>query len=239
MLYPVINPPSFLPRDSTIPKKVTEPDNTECRSQNNGTPLDIIQNTEEEKLTITTFNVQGFRSNKVCLAKLLENTDILCIQEHWLYTFEKEEITNFTNSHAVHSKACDHQENVSPQERSRGHGGVAILWQNDLDRYVKTIEDGNNRIVCIQLHLETQKLLIVNVYMPCRNTQTGDNFDETLDQVRELLRKYRHTHHVIICGDINASLHRLPPNAQDFEIKSILQGGKHYLQRGTKSSTLV
>ena len=213
-------PDIILSRDPPIPQKVTDPDSTESRSQDNNTAIDTIQNKEEEMLTITTLNVHGFRSNKICLAKLQEKTDILCIPEHLLYTFEKEEITDFTHSHAVHPKACDHQENVSPKERSRGHGGVAILWLNDLDRYVKTEDDGNNRIVCIQLLLDSQRILIVNVYMPCRNTQTGDNFEETLDQLRELMSKCRATHHVIICGDINASLHRLPPNAQDLKFNA-------------------
>ena len=85
---------------------------------------------------------------------------------------------------------------------------------------MKTLEDGNNRIVCIQLQDEQLNLLIMNVYMPCRNTHTGDNFSETLDQLQELLAKYRPTHHIIICGDINASLHRTPPNGQDQLLKA-------------------
>ena len=145
---------------------------------------------------------------------------ILCIQEHWLFTFEKEEIADFTNTDSVYSKACDQYDNITPQERTRGHGGVAILWHNRLDRYVKTLEDGNNRIVCLQLQDEQLNLLIMNVYMPCRNTHTGDNFSETLDQLQELLAKYRPTHHIIICGDINASLHRTPPNGQDQLLKA-------------------
>ena len=176
-----------------------------------------------ESIILTTLNVQGFRSNKVCISKLLESTDILCIQEHWLFTFEKEEIAELTNTHSVYSKASDQYENISPQERTRGHGGVAIFWHNTLDRYVKTEEDGNNRIVCIQLQNEHQRLLLINVYMPCRNTHTGDNFNETLDQLQELLAKYRPTHHIIICGDINASLHRTPPNRQDQQLKAFCE----------------
>ena len=209
-------PNNVLPGETSIPNVQSKPNNAK------NTELKELETKNAESITLTTLNVQSFRSNKVCISKLLESTDILCIQEHWLFTFEKEEIAELTNTHSVYSKASDQYENISPQERTRGHGGVAIFWHNTLDRYVKTEEDGNNRIVCIQLQNEHQKLLLINVYtsMPCRNTHTGDNFNETLDQLQELLAKYRPTHHIIICEDINASLHRTPPNRQDQQLKA-------------------
>ena len=44
-----------------------------------------------------------------------------------------------------------------------------------------------------------------------------------MDQLQELLAKYRPTHHIIICGDINASLHRTPPNRQDQQLKAFCE----------------
>ena len=64
--------------------------------------------------------------------------------------------------------------------------------------------------------------------MPCRNTHTGDDFEDTLSQLQEIMTKYRPTHHILICGDLNASLHRTPPNQQD-----------NFLERFCKEEKLV
>ena len=145
----------------------------------------------------------------------MESHQIICIQEHWLYTFENSEIGKMSPHFAATAKSNDHNDNITPQERTRGHGGVAIMWHNDLDKYIKETVEGNNRTNCVLLELGSQQLCIINVYMPCRNTHTGDDFEDTLAQLQEIMTKYRPTHHILICGDLNASLHRTPPNQQD------------------------
>ena len=180
-------------------------------------PAANTTNKDETLIIICTYNMQGFNSNKIGLHKLLESQQIICIQEHWLYTFENSEIGKMSPDFAAAAKSNDHNDNITPQERTRGHGGVAIMWHNDLDKYTKKKKtvDGNNRTNCILLESGSQQLCIINVYMPCRNTHTGDDFEDTLSQLQEIMTKYRPTHHILICGDLNASLHRTPPNQQD------------------------
>ena len=89
------------------------------------------------------------------------------------------------------------------------------MWHNDLDKYIKETVEGNNRTNCVLLEFGSQKLCIINVYMPCRNIHTGDDFEDTLAPLQKIMTKYRPTHHILICGDLNASLHRTPPNQQD------------------------
>ena len=50
-------------------------------------------------------------------------------------------------------------------------------------------------------------LCIINVYMSCRGSaQREHNFRESLDELYELHTKFSVNHHVILCGDMNASL---------------------------------
>ena len=50
-------------------------------------------------------------------------------------------------------------------------------------------------------------MCIVNVYMPCRGSSTReDQFMESLDELHEIDNKFHPDHHMILCGDFNASL---------------------------------
>ena len=41
---------------------------------------------------LTTYNVESIKSNHVYVEELFRTCDILCLQEHWLHTFEKHQI---------------------------------------------------------------------------------------------------------------------------------------------------
>ena len=69
--------------------------------------------------------------------KIMEQADITCIQEHWLYTFEHQELDRLSTSHNAHSKSVDMQNNILPTERTRGHAGIATIWKDSIDRAVK------------------------------------------------------------------------------------------------------
>ena len=52
--------------------------------------------------------------------------------------------------------------------------------------------------------------------MPCRGRKSKANhYNESLDVIREIVTKYKHSHTTIVRGDLNASLHREPPNNFD------------------------
>ena len=48
-----------------------------------------------QNITIASLNIENFHSNKLFLKILMENTDIIAIQEHWLFAFEKDDLTEF------------------------------------------------------------------------------------------------------------------------------------------------
>jgi exonuclease III len=87
--------------------------------------------------------------------------------------------------------------------RHRGHGGVAICIHNKYEHLIEPIPDGGNRIVGIRLNT-TPPILILCVYLPCRGNSNTDLFQETLDELSEIIEKYKNKTNILLGGDMNA-----------------------------------
>ena len=58
-------------------------------------------------------------------------------------------------------------------------------------------------------------ICMVSIYMPCRGNSTKLQYEATLDELQEIVLKFNSSHAVFICGDMNSSLSRTPPNDRD------------------------
>ena len=99
----------------------------------------------------------------------MKTNHILLLQETWLYEFEK----NYLNKDLGDDiqgigKFVDSNNPISPVQKPRGYGGVAIVWRKDLDKYIKPIPDGGNRIMGVLLQSTPCSTLLLSVYMPCK-----------------------------------------------------------------------
>ena len=88
------------------------------------------------------------------------------------------------------------------------YGGVAVLWNKNIDSCIKPISEGNERLQCIEFVQQPgRRLLIISAYFP---TSSGKDckleFQEVIDQLYELYQKYHGTHEIIIGGDLNEDL---------------------------------
>lgn len=90
----------------------------------------------------------------------------------------------------------------------RGYGGVAIIWNKDIDDNIKVTPDGGNRIQVIHIQQEQQPICLINVYMPSNSNNSDMEYKDTLAQLDEIMIKYEDTHQIMMCGDMNGSLHR-------------------------------
>ncbi|MEW8546332.1 MAG: reverse transcriptase family protein [Candidatus Thiodiazotropha sp.] len=62
------------------------------------------------------------------------------------------------------------------------------------------------------------------MYLPCRGYKDSeDRFLDTLDELKEIVTKYAVDAHIVLVGDLNASLHREQPIARDEKLKSFLE----------------
>ena len=218
------------PNDSTSPSMATEVQHTAPPTSNpRKVPDNPTTDAQNHTITIASLNIQNIKSNKPYLQELLKQHDIVCIQEHWLFNYEQNWVKNNFSDISVNIKSVDDEEPISHAQKIRGYGGIAILGSNPtINDNLKQLPDGNARIQAVELKTKNTKMVIINAYMPCRNSRTGSaDFAETLDVIREITSKYRNTHSIVLLGDFNSSLSRTPENQQDRKLKDFLKDQWH------------
>ena len=154
-----------------------------------------------KNLTITTFNVENIESNLQYVIADLQNSDILCLQEHHLYDCQLNKIPEMLEEYKSHARGDDYLENLPPIRLPPGKGGVAILWKKHLSPHIKKSELGNNRIICIEI----QTLLIINTYMPSGATKTKE-FLSCIDLIDTIIADTNKAKSVLLTGDINIDI---------------------------------
>lgn len=97
----------------------------------------------------------------------------------------------------------DDADPIPPIQRTRGQGGVAMLWNSDLEQHITVLPENAQTFQAILLKSEVDTL-IVNVYMPTRGYTTSlRDYGEATARLTELLLKYN-PQNIIIGGDMNA-----------------------------------
>ncbi|CAC5362879.1 unnamed protein product [Mytilus coruscus] len=87
-------------------------------------------------------------------------------------------------------------------------GRVAIIWKKEINENIKELIDGGNRIQAIHIQQGDKPICLTNVYMPSDSKNADIEYKDTLAQIDEMIEKYKDTHEIIVCGDMNGSLHR-------------------------------
>jgi endonuclease/exonuclease/phosphatase family metal-dependent hydrolase len=160
--------------------------------------------------------LHGLVSNKFYLTELLSSTSILCLQEHWLYSFEKQILQDLDKRFLSVIKSVDDMVPISPIQRPRGFGGVAILYSSELEHCTTPIPDGGSNIAGVVISTTDIPVVILSIYMPSRGKgKPQETYVPVLDELAEIIAKYEHTHNIICCGDFNASFTRRYTDAQD------------------------
>ena len=176
----------------------------------------------EKSIKLISVNIEIFNTNMVFLETLLKDFQIIAIQEHWLYGFEKGKLIDFCEKQRICMmiKSTDNNYPLTPLQRPRGKGGVAILWSKRLDQYVTTLV---NPICAIQVETLQGRLIIINCYLPCSgNKEAEKDFVNVAGEMREIIVKCKQSSDVILLGDMNASLFPDPPLVRDKYLKDIL-----------------
>ena len=132
-------------------------------------------------------------------------TRILCLQELWLWDYEKHTLKYLFPDMEFHAMCYDTQNPISSTHVPRGKGeGVCILLPTGLGQYVKRLELSSHRIVAIQLTVP-ENIIIVNVYMPEICTDSKIEYQECINIHTNYLEKYP-GYTYVLCGDFNATL---------------------------------
>ena len=77
---------------------------------------------------MVTFNVENFYTNKIYFCLLMKQSHIIAIQEHWLYNYEKKNMSEFCaeQGFSVVLKSADDTDPLLPNCRPRGNGWSRI-----------------------------------------------------------------------------------------------------------------
>ena len=135
---------------------------------------------------------------------ILKNFPIICIQEHWLFDFEKDRLSKLIPGRSFHSRSVDQDEPIIPTHRPLcGWGGVATLWSHELDMYVTRTDEGNNRVLATLFDLPGYSLCIINCYLPSGQSRDAiSNYREDLDNIFEITMKFKNSYDILIIGDL-------------------------------------
>ena len=87
------------------------------------------------------------KSNVAYFQKLCKAFNIVCIQEHWLWEFQSQEISKLSSEKDFIIHCSDYLEPITGDRLPRGKGGVCILWPKEWSSKVKRLNDGNERVV--------------------------------------------------------------------------------------------
>lgn len=192
----------------------------------------VVQQPEEiDKLSFVSFNCKDVTTSVLAVNKLLENAHFLLLQETWLFECNTYKLSEIGQNLCFAAKGVDLYNPISPVQVPRGYGGVAILWKKDMDHLVTKLDEGNQRIQCVEIATEDNRFLVVSVYMPSRNTHQSEiEFQECTDQLREIIVKYSVSHEIIIGGDMNTDLSTQAPmlGRTAYLNELILDFGLHY-----------
>ena len=161
--------------------------------------------------------MENVTTNTVYFLELLIKVDILAIQEHWLWTFEKSFLEKLAaeNHYSSFIKCTDENEPISGRQRIRGWGGCGIFWKSSLDQHIRIQSDGSERICVITMDIYPKPFCFVAVYMPTTGNKDYDRkYCQCLDELHEIVHKYS-DHSIIIMGDMNASFIRNQETTRD------------------------
>lgn len=159
-------------------------------------------------MKLVTFNCKNILTSKIVLDEFYDKVkaDVLLIQEHWLFDCYLHKLNEICDSYTGIGKAVDTNNPILPVQIPRGYGGTAVLWKREIDHLIKSLPDGGNRIQCVELKGQ-ECLLIISIYMPCKGLSDNiEDFMDCVDQLNEIVTKYRATHKIIIGGDINEDI---------------------------------
>ena len=135
---------------------------------------------------------------------MLKKNDVFMINEHWLH-FNKlhllNEIDSNFNWHARASKSSSEE----MYGLKRGQGGVAILWNKDLNgiSIIETLD--HDRICAIRMENQNGSAFIfISVYLPANGSK--ENMSVIFDELAGFIDDLGHECIPIIVGDFNGDL---------------------------------
>ena len=133
---------------------------------------------------------------------------MIFLQEHWLFECKLQKINDLSDNINFAAKGADHFHPLQPCQLPRGYGGTAIIWKKELDTYVKVLQEGNERIQCVELKTNSDRpILCISVYLPSKGkADSTEEFLDCIEILSEICTTFQSSHDIVIAGDLNEHL---------------------------------
>jgi len=118
-----------------------------------------------------------------------------------------------TESNATSVRKCSNTDQVNqPHEKVKEHRieeRKEFCCNQIMDNKDTNNQESqnNNRIQVIQIDTNASPICPINVYM-LSDKEMDCEYKDMISQLTEVIEKYRNTHEIVICGDMNGSAHR-------------------------------
>ena len=152
-------------------------------------------------IQISTYNCQSSKRNVGGISKLCENSDVVFLQEHWLFPSDLPSLNN------IHPDFISF--GVSAMDPStmlmsgRPYGGVAVLWRKSLTHLVKPLTYDDDRILGLELDQGETKFLFLGVYLPYCAPCNFESYVSYLGKIKAIVDEFD-SPYVCALGDFNA-----------------------------------
>ena len=162
----------------------------------------------KSELYLTSFNVEGLKNNNLYALEVIKKSDIVFLQEHWMYTYQIPELPGMIDDHMSEAICTDHFDRAPATHVPRGYGGVAITWKPEIHPYIRNgIKIENTRIITKKVCYRDMQINLVNVYLPSVNSSDRANgtneYLDTLEILRQKVPTENGNTPLVLMGDFN------------------------------------
>ena len=160
--------------------------------------------TVQNQLSISTWNMRGFKSSVPYVRKLIEENDIVLLNEHWLHHNRLHLFNEYFSDVEVFARASKFS-GADAYGGCRGQGGVAVIWGKHLSGVVPITEVIHDRICGIRIQLPGGNgMNIFSIYMPA--VGCGEDLGCSLDELAGIIESRPPGDITILGGDFNGDL---------------------------------
>ncbi|KAL7381375.1 hypothetical protein ABVT39_004885, partial [Epinephelus coioides] len=162
-------------------------------------------------MRIVSYNTRGLRlghnaadkARQLVIDKLLEETDILCLQETFL---AKQDLDKLNSVHSNFHGVGESTTNLSlGLVQGRIPGSVAIMWHKKYDPLISVIRLRVDWCVAIKVSYNGNVLIILNVYTPYECSSNEDEYLQKLAFIGSFIEENECTR-IYVMGDLNADI---------------------------------
>ena len=121
----------------------------------------------------------------------------------------------------------------------RGYGGVGVIWRKEIDHIIRPLEDGSEKLQCIEIHgNKNSRLQVISVYLPAKGSKNHvTEFQECIDEIYELIQEYGNIHTILIEGDLNEDLNNASGSKRNNYLREFINEGQLKFNNTSKTFT--